>query len=115
MVPGSHPRIRHEGDECRDRNGIDDVDQEALRIPELNFWEETSTLTGERVGRERHIALAGMHEYGAEVGFTETLAWEPADGGAAVFEEVRRIACHRSGSGFVWTWETTLKARRATR
>jgi len=86
----------------------------ALRIPELNFWEEVSTLPGEGVGRERHIAFADVRESGREIGFTETLVWEPAAGGAAVFDETRRVTCRRDGAAFVWTWETTLRVRRAT-
>ncbi len=87
----------------------------ALRIPELNFWEERSTRPGEAVGRERHLAFSAVRESGDEVGFTETLSWEPADGGEAVFDETRTLACRREASGFRWTWTTTLTARRRTR
>ncbi|MDO8545008.1 MAG: PmoA family protein [Opitutaceae bacterium] len=87
----------------------------ALRIPELNFWEERSTLPGEAVGRQRHLAFSEQRESGGEAGFTQTLSWEPAGGGEAVFEETRRISCRRDGAAFVWTWDTTLKSRRATR
>lgn len=87
----------------------------ALRTPELNFWEERSTLPGERVGRQRHLAFAEVRESGAEVGFTQTLSWEAVEGGDVVFDETRRIACRREGPGFVWTWESTLKTLRATR
>lgn len=87
----------------------------ALRTPELNFWEERSTLPGETVGRERHVAFAERRESGDEVGFTETLSWEPLEGGEAIFDETRRVSCRREGAGFVWRWEATLKARRATR
>ncbi len=87
----------------------------ALRIPELNFWEERSTLPGEGVGRERHLAFANVRESGHEVGFTETLSWEPAGGGPAVFDETRKISCRRDGDAFRWTWETALKVRRDTR
>ena len=87
----------------------------ALRIPELNFWEEVSTRPGESVGRERHVAFADVRAAGDEVGFTETLSWEPAAGGAAVFDETRRVSCRRAGAAFVWTWELTLRVRRDTR
>ncbi len=87
----------------------------ALRTPELNFWEESTRAPGEAVGRERHLAFSDVRASGDEVGFTETLSWEPSGGGPAVFEEMRRIACRRVGAAFQWTWETTLKVRRATR
>lgn len=87
----------------------------ALRTPEFNFWEERSTLPGERVGRQRHLAFSEVREAGETAGFTETLSWEPAEGGDAVFSETRRIACRRDAAGFVWTWECTLKVHRATR
>ena len=86
----------------------------ALRIPELNFWEETATLPDETVGRERHIAFAEVRTSGREVGFTETLSWEPAAGGATVFDETRRITCRHEGAAFIWSWETVLTVRRAT-
>ncbi len=87
----------------------------ALRTPELNFWEERPTLPGEAVGRERHVAFSAVRESGEEIGFTETLVWEPAAGGDAVFDETRTLTCRREGRGFRWTWTTVLIARRATR
>jgi hypothetical protein len=87
----------------------------ALRTPDLNFWEEVSTLPGEAVGRERHVAFSEVRVTGGEVGFTETLAWEPAAGGDAVFHETRRVSCRYSGAAFVWIWETSLQVRRDTR
>lgn len=87
----------------------------ALRTPELNFWEEVSTRPGEKVGRERHVAFAEVRAAGPEVGFVQTLAWEPAEGGEAAFDEVRRVSCRRDGAAYVWTWETALTARRETR
>lgn len=87
----------------------------ALRIPELNFWEEVSTRPGEAVGRERHVAFAEVRAAGEEVGFTETLAWEPAAGGSAVFDETRRVSCRQNGAAFVWTWEVTLHVLTDTR
>jgi hypothetical protein len=87
----------------------------ALRTPDLNFWEEVSTLPGERVGRERHLVFSDLRESGREIGFTETISWEPAEGGEAVFDETRRVACQRKGAAFVWTWETTMRVRRDTR
>jgi hypothetical protein len=86
----------------------------ALRTPDLNFWEETITRPGEAVGRERHVAFVEVRERGEEIGFTETLSWEPAQGGAAVFDETRRVVCRREDAAFVWAWETKLTARRAT-
>lgn len=87
----------------------------ALRTPELNFWEEVSTLPGEKVGRERHVAFAEVRAVGDVVGFAETLVWEPMEGGAAVFDEIRRISCRREGAAFVWSWDTTLTTHRSTR
>lgn len=87
----------------------------ALRTPEFNFWEERSTLPGEQVGRQRHVAFADVRRAGEETGFTEILVWEPADGGAAVFEETRRISCRRGPGAFIWTWETSLRVQRATK
>lgn len=87
----------------------------AVRTPELNFWEEVSTRPGESVGRERHMAFAEVRESGEEVGFTETLSWEPLTGGPAVFDETRRVSCRRVGAAFVWTWALTLRVRRDTR
>ena len=85
----------------------------ALRIAGLNFWEEAPTLPGERVGRQTHLAFTDVRTRGDEVGLTETLRWEPLDGGDAVFDETRTLACRREGTGFRWSWTTTLTARRA--
>lgn len=85
-----------------------------LRTPDLNFWEEVTTRPGEAVGRQRHVAFADVVSSGDEIGFTETLAWEPAAGGDAVFEETRRLSCRRDGAAFVWTWDAILHVRRAT-
>jgi len=87
----------------------------ALRTPELNFWEEVATLPGEKVGRQRHAAFYGVRAVGSEIGFTETLSWEPAEGGEAVFDEIRRISLRREEAAFVWTWETTITVRRITK
>jgi hypothetical protein len=87
----------------------------ALRTPDLNFWEEVSTLPGERVGPERHLVFSDLRESGPEIGFTETTSWEPAERGEAVFDETRRVACQREGAAFVWTWETTMRVQRDTR
>lgn len=86
----------------------------ALRTPELNFWEEVATRPAERVGRQRHVAFADVRASGSEVGFTQTLAWEPVEGGEAVFDEVRRVGCRRDGAAYVWTWDATLTVRRDT-
>jgi hypothetical protein len=85
-----------------------------LRIPGLNFWEETPTLPGEKIGRQRHVAFTELREAGTTVSLTETLVWEPAGGGPAVFDETRRLACRRDSAGFRWEWETSLRARCAT-
>ncbi len=87
----------------------------ALRTPDLNFWEETVTRPGEKVGRQRHVAFADVRAAGPEVGFAQTLAWEPADGGEAAFDEVRRVSCRREGAAYVWTWEAALTVRRDTK
>ncbi|MBI5693584.1 MAG: PmoA family protein [Verrucomicrobia bacterium] len=87
----------------------------ALRTPELNFWEEVSTRPGEQVGRQRHRDFTEVRREGPEIGFTETLSWEPAEGGAPAFEEVRRVSCRREGASYVWSWDTTLTACRDTK
>lgn len=89
----------------------------ALRIPELNFWEEVASKPDEKVGRQRHIAFTDVRESGDEVGFTETLSWEAAEGSETdvVFDETRRLSCRREGTAFRWTWDTALKVRRATK
>lgn len=86
----------------------------ALRTRDLNFWEERSTLPGERVGRQRHAAFREVVVDGDEVGFVEDLVWEAADGGNVAFHEVRRIACREDAAqrAFVWSWESALTADR---
>lgn len=89
----------------------------ALRVPGLNFWEERSTLPGERVGRQAHLGFDAWVDRGPEAGFTQRLAWRPVGGGEPVLTEVRRVACRAGADGrsFVWTWETDLTAVAATR
>ena len=83
-----------------------------LRIPGLNFWEETSTQPGEAVGRQRHLAFADLREKGGEVGLIEALAWEPVGGGPAVFDETRRLEeIARMLSGAVITDEARAAAK----
>lgn len=85
-----------------------------LRTREMSFWEEEALTPGDLVGRQRHVRYSDVRAAGETVGFTEVLSWEPADGGEPVFEEIRQISCRRTGAGFLWTWETALKAVRAT-
>ncbi|ODT75972.1 MAG: hypothetical protein ABS76_32675 [Pelagibacterium sp. SCN 64-44] len=84
----------------------------ALRLPELNFWEEVETLPGERVGRQRPLELSVQAASGATVGFTQVLSWEAEDGTDQVFTEHRTISCTARSTGFVWTWHTRLEALR---
>lgn len=81
----------------------------SLRIAGLNFWEETSTLPGERVGRQRHVEFHNVAAAGAEIGFEETLSWEPVGGGPAAFREQRTLRCRRAEDAFVWTWISRLE------
>jgi hypothetical protein len=84
----------------------------ALRSRDLNFWEERSTLPGERVGRQRQTALTMGQVEGAEVSFVQQLLWAADDGDAEAFTEARFIACRALPDRFVWTWRTRLTALR---
>jgi hypothetical protein len=84
----------------------------ALRSRDLNFWEERSTLPGERVGRQRPIALTLGKTAGAEVSFVQQLVWAAEDGSDVAFTESRFIACRADVDRFVWTWRTRLVAER---
>jgi len=86
----------------------------ALRIPEVNFWEERSTLPAEVVGRQRHDGYRSTLVSGEEVGFVEKLTWLPAAGGDAIFREVRTIKCRDEGlqTGYAWTWATEIETIR---
>jgi len=85
----------------------------ALRLPELNFWEEVPTLPGERTGRQRPLALSIHTASGPMVGFTQSLLWEAEDGTDPVLAEQRTITCTASARGFMWSWQTRLEALRA--
>ena len=88
----------------------------ALRVPEVNFWEERSTLSGELVGRQRHDGFASVvdegdeGDEGDEVSFVEDLTWLPRDGGEPLFREVRSIACRSDPEGgqTTWRWSTEI-------
>jgi hypothetical protein len=84
----------------------------ALRLPELNFWEEVETLPGEQVGRQRPLDLAIQAASGKAVNFTQDLSWEAIDGTDQVFIEHRTISCTATPTSFVWTWQTRLQAQR---
>jgi hypothetical protein len=86
----------------------------ALRIPEVNFWEERSTLDGEVPGRQRHDTFTEIVDSGEDVGFTEILTWLPHAGGEAVFVESRTIHCRAlpDSAGFIWRWVTDITAMR---
>src|SRR5215218_6200604 len=63
----------------------------ALRTPQVNFWEERSTLPGEVVGRQIHQRFDELTEVGEQVGFVEILRWE-TEAGEALFQERRSIS-----------------------
>lgn len=84
----------------------------ALRSRDLNFWEERSTLPGERVGRQQQTALTMGQVTGAEVSFVQQLVWAAEDGSDEAFSETRFIACRAEPDRFVWTWRTRLTALR---
>lgn len=85
----------------------------ALRTPEVNFWEERSTVPGEVPGRQRHERFRVICESGEEVGFEEELAWLPFAGGDPIFREVRSVSCREEtlASAYAWTWATDIEAR----
>lgn len=82
----------------------------ALRTEEVNFWEERSTLPGERVGRQVHRGLSEVVATGGTVSFTQALDWCEADSDEPIFREVRRISCSAlpDGRTFAWTWSTRM-------
>lgn len=86
----------------------------ALRVPEVNFWEERSTLPGEVPGRQRHDAFRTVTESGDHVGFVEELTWLPYEGGETLFREVRSLTCRvlPGDQGYEWTWSTDIQAQR---
>lgn len=86
----------------------------ALRVPEVNFWEERSTLLGEAPGRQRHDRFQAVTDSGDDVGFEEELTWLPFEGGEAIFREVRALSCRvlAGDQGFAWTWTTEIEAAR---
>ncbi len=87
----------------------------ALQTGEFNFWEEAPASPAERVGRQRHLGFQNVAWTGAEIGFTQQLAWESADGATPVFREDRTIRCRHDGDEFVWTWTARLTVSRAGR
>lgn len=82
----------------------------ALRVPEVNFWEERSTLPGELVGRERHDRFTSVVDEGEEVGFAEELTWLQHGGGDPLFREVRSISCRSDSDdgATTWHWSTEI-------
>ena len=86
----------------------------ALRTRDLNFWEETATLPGERVGRQRHLEFREITATGDRVGFTQHLSWEAEDGTDDAFSEIRRITCRAvpEALAYEWTWTSELRALR---
>jgi hypothetical protein len=84
----------------------------ALRLPELNFWEEYETLPGERVGRQRPTALTISSAVGKTVAFEQELVWEAEASADHVFTEHRSISCRATADRFVWSWHTKLVAQR---
>jgi len=88
----------------------------ALRVPDINFWEERQTLPGEVVGRQVHRTFESLREEGDSVGFTQGLLWSALDGSLATFAERRRISCSVSplGDAFRWEWSTEIEALRDT-
>jgi hypothetical protein len=86
----------------------------ALRTEDVNFWEERSTLPGERVGRQVHRGLSEVVEAGAAVSFTQALDWCEVDSDEPIFRETRLISCTTSphGRAFAWTWSTRIVVER---
>jgi hypothetical protein len=85
----------------------------ALRTPEVNFWEERSTLPGERPGRQRHDRFTDLIASGNEIGFIELLFWIDADE-EVWFEERRTVHLTATGTEYVWIWRTELESTRDT-
>lgn len=86
----------------------------ALRLPEVNFWEERVTLPGEVPGRQRHDDFSGATRTGEQVGFSEELTWLPHAGGEPVFLETRSLHCRAllGGQGYAWSWASEITAMR---
>lgn len=85
----------------------------ALRTPELNFWEERSTLPGEKVGRQVNRGLSEITAAGDSVGFTQRLDWCELESADEIFQEKRTISCQLNpdGRSFAWSWHTALTAK----
>jgi hypothetical protein len=87
----------------------------ALQTVQFNFWEEVPASSAERIGRQRPLGFENVDSAGDEIGFTQQLAWESADGAAPVFHEDRTIRCRHEGDEFVWTWSARLTVSHACR
>src|SRR5215211_628312 len=88
----------------------------ALRTPEVNFWEEVSTLPGERPGRQRHERFEETTTDGDQIGFVEHLSWVDADD-APWFAEQRtiRLSVDPADGAYLWTWGTVIESLRDTK
>jgi len=84
----------------------------ALRTEDINFWEEVVTLPGEVVGHQRHEAFVSLCDSGEQVGFTQSLVWEAADGTLPTFTERRTIALSQRGGAIAVAWSNHLTALR---
>jgi len=86
----------------------------ALRTPDINFWEERSTLPGEVVGRQEHRGFEAIDREGETAGLAQSLLWSAEDGSLPTFTETRHVSCSLSpaGDAFVWEWSSELTVLR---
>jgi hypothetical protein len=80
--------------------------QFGLCAQDVDFWEEsTQSAGGRRVGRQVTEKLDPSAS-----GFSQQIVWR--DDVCVSFHETRTISVQPTGSGFVWSWQTTLTAER---
>ena len=86
--------------------------QYALCTKDVNFWEEKPgpPPLPSLIGRQVNKSLDQFRS-GDEVGFKQVLSWWD-DVMKETFEETRTISVKRTPSAYVWTWHTSLTAKR---
>lgn len=85
--------------------------QYGLCAKDVNFWEEDTISDGgnRRIGKQagqKPQLLTGS----GEVGFSQEIVWR--DDVCVSFHETRKISVQPATLGYVWSWQTTLTAKR---
>jgi len=87
--------------------------QFGLCASDVNFWEEDKENEPPYrqlpIGRQRTTAIERLPPAKGD-GFSQQVCWEL--GNVVTFEETREISVTKAPGAYVWTWRTTLTARR---